>query len=175
VLDLGCGSGKLLVRLLGERRFRKLRGVDISGEALLVAEEKLRAARVTGGAEWSLHHGSFLHPEASWGRFDAAVMVETIEHIAPESLSRLERAVFEVARPRIVLMTTPNREYNPLFGLAADELRDAEHRFEWCRHRFRGWAGGVAARAGYAVEFEDVGTPDPLLGGPTQMGVFIRA
>jgi 3' terminal RNA ribose 2'-O-methyltransferase Hen1 len=172
VLDLGCGSGALLGRLVAEEQFARVLGIDTSAEALLRAERRLEAESDGGGPEWSLQHGSFTEPDESWAAFDVAAMVETIEHVPAEHLSRVERSVFTVTRPRVVVMTTPNREHNELYGLAEGELRHPDHEFEWCRSKFRVWATGVAERNGYEVAFEDVGRADPLLGSPTQMGVF---
>jgi small RNA 2'-O-methyltransferase len=172
VLDLGCGSGPLLRRLVAEKQFATVLGVDASAEALLRAERFLEAEHSESGCDWRLHHGSFAEPEDSWVHFDAAAMVETIEHVPPEQLSLVERSVFAVTRPGTVVMTTPNREYNRLYGLGEGELRHADHKFEWSRAKFRAWASGVAERNGYEASFEDIGLADPLLGSPTQMAVF---
>jgi small RNA 2'-O-methyltransferase len=170
VLDLGCGSGALLLRLAADPRFRRIVGVDASIQALGVAERALGA----GMERVSLVHGSFLDPRPELAGFDAAVLVEALEHVEPEHLSRLEAVVFGGMRPERVVLTTPNREYNVRYGLAEGELRHADHRFEWDRGRFRAWADGVAARNGYGARVVDVGRADPLLGSPTQMAVFRR-
>lgn len=170
VLDLGCGSGSLLARLAEDRRFTRIAGVDSSALALETAARRLATAAEP--RRWTLHHGSFLDPDPALAGFDAAVLVEAVEHVAPGELSRLERAVWGTLRPRLVVLTTPNRDYNPRYGLAEGELRHPDHRFEWSRARFRAWAASVAERTGYAAETRDVGRADPLLGSPTQMGVF---
>lgn len=174
VADLGCGSGALLRRLVADPRFTRIVGVDASLEALATAERLLRAERADP-ARVSLRHGSFLDPGAELAGFDAAVMVEALEHVDPALLSRLERGIFAALRPRLVVLTTPNRDYNARLGLAEGRLRHPDHRFEWSRARFRAWAGGVAARNGFAAEFREVGRSDPLLGSATQMAVFRRA
>ena len=104
--------------------------------------------------------------------FDAAVMLETIEHIAPGHLPRVERAVFAGMHPRLLLVTTPNQEYNVLHGMAAGRKRHPGHHFEWTRAQFQHWAGGVAQRHGYSVSFSDLGPPDPVRGSSTQMAKF---
>jgi len=83
--------------------------------------------------------------------------------------------LFEFAKPKIVVITTPNSEYNARFeNLPAGKFRHEDHRFEWTRSEFRDWASGVANRFGYNVDFIPVGDEDPKLGPPTQMGVFSR-
>jgi hypothetical protein len=106
--------------------------------------------------------------------FDAAALVETIEHVDPSQLSRMEHAVFVVWRPNLVVLTTPNSEYNPVLGLAPGEFRHSDHRFEWDRQKFRSWASGVAERCGYKITFEYIGPRDPDFGSSTQMAVFRR-
>jgi hypothetical protein len=81
--------------------------------------------------------------------------------------------LFEFAQPKTVVVTTPNIEYNIKFeNLAAGKLRHQDHRFEWTREQFQNWANQVAADFGYTVEFQPIGTEDPEVGSPTQMGVF---
>lgn len=100
-------------------------------------------------------------------------MVEVIEHLDPPRLSALERAVFEFARPKTVVITTPNQEYNVLWeSLPAGQFRHADHRFEWTRAEFQAWAERVAQSFGYTVRYLPVGPEDEKRGSPTQMGVF---
>lgn len=174
VLDLGCGSGSLLRRLLAHDRFARIVGLDTSLEALSLAEELRTGPEDIEPGRLSLRHGSFTTPDEDLRGFDAAVMVETIEHVDPGQLSLVERAVFGRLRPGLVVITTPNREYNELYGLARGELRHPDHRFEWDRARFRSWASGVGGRNGYTVEVEAVGPVNAWLGAPTQMAVFRR-
>jgi hypothetical protein len=107
--------------------------------------------------------------------FDAAAVVEVIEHLDPPRLAALERVLFEFARPTTVVLTTPNREYNVMWeSLPAGKFRHPDHRFEWTRQEFQEWANRVAFNHGYAVRFLDVGPVDANVGAPTQMGVFER-
>jgi small RNA 2'-O-methyltransferase len=170
VLDLGCGGGELLARLLREGQFRKIVGIDTCLDALAEARHLL----ATGDQRLFLYHASFTSFMEELAGIDAAVMVETIEHVDPQRLSAVEKAVFAGYRPRTVLVTTPNREYNPLHGVPDGAFRHRDHRFEWTRAKFRGWADGVARRHGYQVVFDDIGPVDPELGSSTQMAIFSR-
>jgi hypothetical protein len=107
--------------------------------------------------------------------FDAASVVEVVEHLDPPRLAAFERVLWEFARPDTVVLTTPNRDYNAVWeSLAAGEMRHRDHRFEWSRDEFHAWATGVAERWGYAVRFLPIGPEHPELGSPTQMGIFTR-
>jgi hypothetical protein len=108
--------------------------------------------------------------------YDAAAIVEVVEHLDPPRLASFERVVFEFARPDTIVLTTPNREYNVVWpNLAAGAFRHDDHRFEWTRQEFQTWAKGLAEKFGYTVEFQPVGQEHEELGPPTQMGVFQRA
>jgi small RNA 2'-O-methyltransferase len=171
LLDLGCGSGALMERLLLASRVRHVVGVDNSALALCAARERLATACNDG--RWTLHEGSITDAQKHLPDVDAVALVETIEHLNPSHLSRLERAVFGL-HPELVVVTTPNREYNPMYGLAAGKYRHPHHRFEWDRRRFEGWVEGVAARSGYDVRFEGIGPVHAWHGAPTQMAILRR-
>src|SRR5690606_11433778 len=120
-----------------------------------------------------LIHGSLLYRDKRLERFDAAVVVEVIEHLDPPRLAAFERVLFERARPGTIVLTTPNREYNVLWeSLPAGTFRHSDHRFEWSRSEFEDWARGVATRHDYAVRFVAVGPTDDKVGSPTQMAIF---
>lgn len=172
VVDLGCGSGALLARLALHSGFARLAGVDASMEALGAAERRLREQGVFEPERVFLYHGSFDAFETQFAGYEAALMVETIEHVDPRRLSAVEHTVFSRMRPAVVLMTTPNREYNVLYDMPEDAFRHPDHRFEWTRARFRSWATRVAGRNGYGVSFAAIGDTDPVCGSPTQMATF---
>jgi small RNA 2'-O-methyltransferase len=172
LLDLGCGSGALIERLLLEPGVRRVVGVDSSPYALNAARQRLDTPGNNG--RWALREGNLTDTQTDLPDLDAVALVETIEHLNPAHLSRLERALFALRAERVVV-TTPNREYNPVYGLAPGEYRHPHHRFEWDRRRFEAWAAGVAARNGCEVKFEGVGPAHAWYGAPTQMAVFRRA
>jgi hypothetical protein len=120
-----------------------------------------------------LVQGSLLYRDKRLSGFDAAALVEVIEHLDRPRLVALERVLFEFARPRHVVITTPNREYNVLFStLPPGKMRHGDHRFEWARAEFAEWSEAVAVRFGYQVSFEPVGPVDAQHGAPSQMAVF---
>jgi 3' terminal RNA ribose 2'-O-methyltransferase Hen1 len=175
VLDLGCGEGRLLRRLIRERAFERIVGVDASPCTLERAADRLylRDASDAMRRRVTLQMGSLTYSDRRWEGFDAAALVEVIEHIEPVRLSSLEISVFGNARPRVVIVTTPNREYNALFpNMAPDALRHADHRFEWTRTEFSAWTERVAEEHGYSVELSPLGPENPTHGAPSQMAVF---
>ncbi|MEV5603899.1 3' terminal RNA ribose 2'-O-methyltransferase Hen1 [Streptomyces sp. NPDC052299] len=175
VLDLGCGQGQLVQALLKDPRFTEIVGLDVSMRALTIASRRLKLDRMgeRQAARVTLRQGSLTYTDKRLKGYDAAVLSEVIEHLDPERLPALEFAVFGSARPRTVLVTTPNVEYNVRWEtLPAGHTRHGDHRFEWTRAEFRSWAEAVAARHGYGVEYVPIGPDDPEVGPPTQMAVF---
>lgn len=177
VIDLGCGEGKLLRRLLDLRELTRIVGVDVAHRTLEIAAERLHLERLPQrlAEKITLLHGSLTYRDARFEGFDVATVVEVIEHLDPPRLAAFERVLFEYAAPRAIVLTTPNREYNTLFaGMEAGCLRHTDHRFEWTRAEFAAWASGVAARFGYVMEISGIGATDATHGAPTQMAVFTR-
>jgi SAM-dependent methyltransferase len=207
VLDLGCGEGKLLRELLSDKQFEQILGMDVSVQSLQRAVQRTGYERLPPKQRERIEliHGSLIYRDNRLSGFDAAAVVEVIEHLDPPRLSSLERVLFEFARPKTVVLTTPNREYNVMWpalrvgfgepspmgqnslqraevaeqsalgGLPAVQFRHSDHRFEWTRQEFQDWANRVAEKHGYSVRFVPVGPVDETVGSPTQMGVFERA
>lgn len=178
VLDLGCGEGRLLERLLEDGQFAEVVGVDVSHWALQKAARWMRLERMPEARRKRvrLMQDALTYRDDRLSGYDAAALVEVIEHLDAPRLAALERAVFEFARPGCVVITTPNTEYNVRFEtLPAGKLRHRDHRFEWTREGFRAWAERVGEKYGYQTAFAAIGPDDPEVGSPTQMGVFNHA
>jgi 3' terminal RNA ribose 2'-O-methyltransferase Hen1 len=175
VLDLGCGNGALLRELLTDSSFTEIVGIDVSAGALAAAERRMDRLSDTQLARITLRQSALTYTDPSLTGYDAAVLMEVIEHVDETRLPALERSVFGTARPTTVVVTTPNAEYNVRYpSLPAGQFRHADHRFEWGRGQFRDWASTVAERYGYQVRHLSVGDDDPEVGAPTQLGVFSR-
>lgn len=173
VIDLGCGPGALLAPLAADARFTRITGVDVSVRALQQAARRLHRD------EWDdrqrtriqLVQGALTYTDPRFAGYDAAVLMEVIEHLDLSRLDALERVVFDDARPGAVIVTTPNSEYNSHYE-DLHGMRHHDHRFEWDRATFEAWTAGVADRHGYAVTIHGIGDDDRLTGAPTQMAVF---
>jgi 3' terminal RNA ribose 2'-O-methyltransferase Hen1 len=175
VVDLGCGEGKLLRVLLEDRTFDQVVGVDVSHRALEVAHDRLRMERLPDRQREriKLMQGSLMYRDKRLAGFDAAAVVEVIEHLDQPRLAAFERVLFEFAKPGTVVLTTPNVEYNVRFEtLPAGSFRHKDHRFEWTRAEFREWSEAIAAKHRYQVRFLPVGPEDAAVGAPTQMAIF---
>ncbi len=175
VVDLGCGEGKLLRMLLKEKQFTKIAGMDVSYYGLLKAKDRLRYDRMAPMQKerLELFQGALTYQDKRLEGYDAAAIVEVIEHLDEARLKSFERVVFECAQPKTVIITTPNVEYNVLFEkMEEGKLRHKDHRFEWTRAEFQQWAKRVAEKNNYKVEFLPIGEEDEKVGAPSQMGIF---
>src|SRR5437762_9610051 len=171
------GRRRLLQALLKEKQFAEIVGMDVSHRALEIARDRLHYDRLSPlqKERLSLLHGSLIYRDQRLAGFDAAAVVEVIEHLDAPRLAAFERILFECAKPTHIVITTPNREYNVKWEtLPAGKFRHRDHRFEWTRAEFQEWANRVAAHFGYTARFLPVGPEDSAVGSPTQMGVFAK-
>jgi len=176
VLDLGCGEGKLLRLLQKEKQFAKIAGCDVAMGSLAIAQDRLKPEQQSRGQpEILLFQSSLTYRDARFAGYDAISLIEVIEHVDEARLGALERVVFEHAKPPLVIVTTPNKDYNSVFEtLPAVQFRHADHRFEWTRADFQNWAHPIAAERGYEVTFHPIGTEHETHGGASQMAVFVK-
>ncbi len=177
VVDLGCGEGRLLERLVAEPAVSDVLGVDVSVAALQRAQRRLGLDEMSERRreQISLHQGALTYADPHVCGFDVATMVEVVEHVDAERLDVLAEVVFGHAAPTAVVLTTPNREFNANFEqLSPNGLRHGDHRFEWTREEFAQWAAGISDQFGYSFEISGIGPPDPVHGSPTQMAIFRR-
>ena len=174
VADVGCGEGFYLRALLENPAITRILGVDVSARELDRAERRLDRLSDHQRGRLALRQSSVTYRDEALAGFDVILLIEVIEHIDPNRLDSMEVNVFGHARPRHVVVTTPNAEYNASYGMGRGEMRHTDHRFEWTRAEFATWSEGVARRRGYALAQREIGTPDRDRGAPTQLALFTR-
>ena len=175
VLDIGCGEGKLTAILLRETQIKRITAADVSFSVLEKAKQKLNFDRMQPYLKdkLTLIQASLMYKDKRFEGFDAACVVEVIEHMDEGRIPLFEKVLFGCARPKTVIVTTPNKEYNDNYStLENGTLRHKDHRFEWTREEFRNWCGHICKEFGYTVKYQNIGETDEKCGSPTQMGVF---
>ena len=175
VLDLGCGEGKLIRQLLKLKQFSFILGMDVSYNELLKAKERLHLDELSPKQKERLNliQGSLMYKDDRLNGFDAAAVVEVIEHLDPGRPRAFERVVFEAAKPQTVVLTTPNKEYNVMWErLGAETMRHEDHRFEWTRKEFAGWVSQIEKKYNYKAQLFTIGDEAEGIGAPSQMAVF---
>ncbi|WP_044205291.1 3' terminal RNA ribose 2'-O-methyltransferase Hen1 [Flammeovirga sp. OC4] len=175
VIDLGCGEGKLIRMLIKEKQLEKIVGMDVSYQDLTKCKERLHWEEMAPKQKdrIDLFQGALTYQDDRLAGFDAATIVEVIEHMDESRLQSFERVVFEFAKPKTVFLTTPNGEYNVLYeSMEENTMRHTDHRFEWTRAEFETWANKVAETYNYTVSFLSIGEEDSKVGAPSQMAIF---
>ncbi|XP_058100049.1 small RNA 2'-O-methyltransferase isoform X2 [Magnolia sinica] len=199
LVDFGCGSGSLLDSLLEHpTALEKIVGVDISWKSLCRAakilhsklsmdsDPKVQSKRISSAI---LYDGSITDFDARLFGFDIGTCLEVIEHMEEDQASLFGDVVLSSFCPQILIVSTPNYEYNPILQRGTspnkeDDLeektqslpfkfRNHDHKFEWTREQFNSWASNLASRYNYSVEFDGVGgSPGVEPGFASQIAVF---
>jgi len=175
VLDLGCGDGKLISELIKQKQFTEIAGMDVSYTELIKAKERLRFKEMPPKQQEriNLFQGSLTYKDQRLEGYDAAAVVEVIEHLDLNRLQVFERVLFECAKPGLIVLTTPNKDFNVMWDkLAAVDMRHDDHRFEWTREQFLDWSNKVGDRYHYKVEILPIGDEVETIGAPSQMAIF---
>ncbi|XP_075792767.1 small RNA 2'-O-methyltransferase isoform X2 [Pelodiscus sinensis] len=182
VADLGCADCTLLWMLKFCKCIEVLAGLDIREN---VMKEKMHRLSPLPGdylqpsersLTVSLHHGSVAHKDPCMLGFDLVTCIELIEHLEATELEMFPEVVFGFMAPSMVVISTPNSEFNPLLP-GVTLFRHSDHKFEWDRAQFESWAIHAATHYDYTVEFTGLGIPPPGtedVGFCTQIGVFMR-
>ncbi|RYZ56207.1 MAG: 3' terminal RNA ribose 2'-O-methyltransferase Hen1 [Sphingobacteriales bacterium] len=176
VMDLGCGDGKLLTLLMEKRQFTRILGMDVSLRSLEIASEKLKLQRMPDKQRQrvELVQGALTYFDHRLKGYDAAALVEVIEHLDEDRLYAMERMVFSLAAPETVVVTTPNKDWNVMFTEDSQAMRHADHRFEWTREQFAGWCSRIGDIYSYRFRIEALGEVAAAAGAPSQMAVFTK-
>lgn len=175
VVDLGCGDGKLLRLLMKEKQFTNILGMDVSYRELEKAAERLhyREMPPMQRERLELIQGALTYRDKRLQGFDAAAIIEVIEHLDLDRLKAFERVVFEFSKPKTIILSTPNREYNELFDkMEEGQFRHQDHRFEWTRQEFSEWVESICQKYGYQAIVKSIGEESQGIGAPSQMAVF---
>ena len=135
--DIGCGRrARLVAAALIEKpgQFNRIVGVepdDESVESALRSLDNLPVRHFFSGTAVELRHGraektdlSFAHATPGQIPLDAVVMQEVVEHLDPGPLKLIGPAILGGMRPVLVVITTPNRDVNPLLYFAHRALEE---------------------------------------------------
>lgn len=176
VADLGCGEGKLLKLLLKQQQFTRIAGVDVSIRSLEIAADKLKLDKLPERQRnrIQLLQGSVIYRDRRLDGYDAAALVEVIEHLEPDRLPALMLNIFGVMAPATVLITTPNKDWNSTFTDDVSKMRHSDHRFEWTRAEFASWCTQVSDTYAYDYTIHALGDETEQAVAPTQMALFTK-
>ncbi|MEX2246699.1 MAG: class I SAM-dependent methyltransferase [Dehalococcoidia bacterium] len=107
VLDVGCGRGELVIQ--SALRGAEAWGIDYAPAAVGIAREAIDAA---GGVRGRAHAREMDVKALTFGdgHFDAAFLMDVVEHLYPAELSRALDELHRVLAPggRLIVHTSPN-------------------------------------------------------------------
>ncbi|XP_060812750.1 uncharacterized protein LOC132905464 [Bombus pascuorum] len=183
IVDFGCSELGFLTHLKNTSGIQEILCVDIN-RPILEAYKNKGAPLVseylhkrTTPFVIEICEGCVTQNDKRLENTDAVICIELIEHLYPDTLINLPYNIFGYIKPILVVITTPNADFNTLFPNFSG-FRDPDHKFEWTRQQFQDWAENITLRyPSYIVTFHGIckgpeGTEH--LGCCTQMAVFHR-
>ncbi|XP_072038531.1 small RNA 2'-O-methyltransferase-like [Amphiura filiformis] len=181
VIDMGCGECQLIVRLKREMCIEQLAGIDINVNFLDASKHLIQPLLYDyihgreAPLEATLYQGSIAECDSRLQGWDLLAFVEVIEHLEDDILQKAPYVIFGFLKPAVVVITTPNKDFNVLFPDMETKFRHWDHKFEWTRQEFQEWGDQICTTYGYKVRYTGVGKgPDGTehLGTCSQIGVF---
>ncbi|XP_071879014.1 hen1 methyltransferase [Bombus fervidus] len=183
IVDFGCAELGFLTHLKNTKGIQEILCVDINRPIL--EAYKTRGAplvseylhRRTAPFVIEISEGCVTQSDKRLENADAVICIELIEHLYPDTLTNLPYNIFGYIKPILVVMTTPNADFNALFPNFSG-FRHPDHKFEWTRQQFQDWAENITLRyPNYIVTFHGIckgPEGSEHLGCCTQMAVFHR-
>ncbi|KAF9310563.1 Small RNA 2'-O-methyltransferase [Podila horticola] len=123
VIDYGCGEAALTSILIGEtwqdHQIRRIACVDIDLDCVTTAAAACQPQEYDMGDGLRVHdltidlyQGSVSDADQRLIGYDALACAEVVEHLHPEVLAGFWKTVLGAYCPRLVIVTTPNAEFN---------------------------------------------------------------
>ena len=152
----------------------RLAGMDVSTEKIARAKKRIQQQPDTSNAS-ELFVSSLTYRDDRLKNYDAAILCEVIEHFDRCWIDTIMDNILGYIRPNLLILTTPNRDYNITFPtLEAEYLRHSDHRFEFSTLEFTEWCYNIASIHSYTFEYATIGKSRENIGAPTLMGVFTK-
>ncbi|WP_342431763.1 3' terminal RNA ribose 2'-O-methyltransferase Hen1 [Neobacillus sp. FSL H8-0543] len=174
IVDLGAGEGKLSVQFGFIDGVKEILSIEPSSKSRVKAIKRFQEENDKERyIEPKSLAGSLYYFDERLQNKDIIVLCEVIEHIDEHRLPNIFKTIVNDYRPRILIVTTPNQEYNVVYEMD-DEMRHDDHRFEWTRAEFREKCEQWTKDSSYQVSFQGIGEEIESYGQPTQMAIFRR-
>ncbi|MBU5353500.1 methyltransferase domain-containing protein [Paenibacillus barcinonensis] len=176
IVDMGAGEGKLSARLAYIPGVEMIAAVEPSGQSRLRAKERFARLQDRAGVKAvpEAMLGSLFYFDEQMQHMDVMILCEVIEHVEEYRLDRIMDTILNEYRPEVLLVTTPNKEYNEVYEMEQKQLRHQDHRFEWTREQFSMRCAQWAEKGDYAYGISGIGEHKEGFGQPTQLVKFSR-
>lgn len=171
---MGSGEGKLATRLGFVPGIEEILAVEPSEQAALKALKRFEKAESQAGFLKPTNvMGSLFYYDERLRNKDVIILCEVIEHIDEHRLPKIMETILGAYRPRTLLITTPNAEYNRVYDMG-EGYRHPDHRFEWTREEFQTWCRNMDGDQAYDITHQGIGDDHDTHGQPTQFAIFTR-
>jgi 3' terminal RNA ribose 2'-O-methyltransferase Hen1 len=144
VVDAGCGSGRL-AEAMNKAGVLEVSAFDCHGKAVQAAKYHLENKA-------NVFFSSLMYRDDRLLSKDAILLQEVVEHMPAFQLRRAMELIFKVYRPKWVLMSTPNRSYNKIFGMPEGAFRHRDHKFEFDEAEAKRFCDSLPGGYKYAIE-----------------------
>lgn len=182
VTDFGCASFSFFCQhLLACEFLSTVNLVDIDRKIIEIALPVISLERYRETVSYgrntltvNIFEGSVAKKDDRILGSDVVVAIELIEHLFPDELEQFPSTVFGFIQPKLVIITTPNYDFNILFE-NGNSFRHYDHKFEFTKRQFADWVYNITQKYDYNVELYGIGEP-PInsenVGYCSQMAVF---
>ncbi|XP_031639577.1 small RNA 2'-O-methyltransferase [Contarinia nasturtii] len=188
VTEFGCADMNLVMLMRRIEHLTHILQIDIDEELLKRFEDRASPlawdylSRRKYPLVIDVYRGSVDSPHESLHSTDVVVCIEIIEHVYPETEQNLVQNIFGFINPKIAVFTTPNADFNTLFGRPkfSNGFRHEDHKFEWTQQQFKDWAHNICCRyPNYRFGLFGAGelpfeVADKSLGQCSQAAIFVR-
>ncbi|WP_433751362.1 3' terminal RNA ribose 2'-O-methyltransferase Hen1 [Paenibacillus amylolyticus] len=176
IVDMGAGEGKLSARLAYIPGVESILAVEPSGQSRLRAMERFAKLEGRSGVVAMPEPiiGSLFYFDEQMQNQDVMILCEVIEHIEEYRLNGIMDTIMNEYQPEVLLVTTPNKEYNEVYAMEEESFRHHDHRFEWTRAELVARCEEWTQQGNYAYEIKGIGEHAEGYGQPTQLAIFER-
>ena len=174
IVDMGAGEGKLSARLAYIPGVESILAVEPSGQSRLRAMERFAKLEERSGIAAMPEPiiGSLFYFDEQLQNQDVMILCEVIEHIDAYRLNGIMDTIMNEYQPEVLLVTTPNKEYNQVYAMERESFRHHDHRFEWTRAELAAQCEMWTKQAEYTFEIRGIGEYAEGFGQPTQLVIF---
>ncbi|WP_338707925.1 3' terminal RNA ribose 2'-O-methyltransferase Hen1 [Paenibacillus amylolyticus] len=176
IVDMGAGEGKLSARLAYIPGVEAILAVEPSGQSRLRAMERFAKLEGRSGVVAMPEPiiGSLFYFDEQMQNQDVMILCEVVEHIEEYRLNGIMDTIMNDYQPEVLLVTTPNKEYNEVYAMEQESFRHHDHRFEWTRAELASRCEEWTQDGNYGYEIKGIGEHVEGYGQPTQLVIFER-
>lgn len=135
IIEFGCGDGKFIPYIKSIHNLMRIAVIDKDKNKI----HKIKKAN----EDIECYCTSFLEYSKDFNGFDCIVAIEVIEHLSSDEIQSFIEIVFGKLKPQLVILTTPNIEYNVNYPVLYNGLRHNTHLFEFSPFELSNWGNKI--------------------------------